>query len=306
MSTGQWSETVFESLGLPIDIMPRIVKPGTKVGQLRPEICDELGCGPIDCFAVGSHDTASAVAAVPAEGDNWAYLSSGTWSLMGIETPDAIINDDSFGHAFTNEGGVCNTVRFLKNIMGLWLLQQSKKQWAKEGEDLDYATLTKMASQAGAFAGYVDCNCEKFLSPGDMQSRINEYLEQTGQGKIKDKGQIVRVILESLALKYRSEMESMEKIASKKIDVLHIVGGGTKNELLNQLTANATGKKVITGPIEATASGNLLMQAIAVGQIASLDEGRELVRRSFDIKEYTPQRSGLWEKQYEIYKSITE
>ena len=304
MRTGQWSKEIFDKLSLPIEIIPDIVKPGTVVGQLTEEVAKEIGCEPIDVIAVASHDTASAIAAVPAaEETKWAYLSSGTWSLMGVEVPEAIVNDKTFEYEFTNEGGVENTIRLLKNIMGLWLVQQCRRQWQKEGLDLSYREITDMAEEAEPFVAHIDPDYSGFFSPRDMPKRINEYLTETGHKPTDDKGQMIRVILESLAFKYRSVMEAIEDITKEPIEVLHIVGGGIQNELLCQFTANATGKKVITGPIEATASGNILMQAKATGQIKSLAEFRQIVRNSFELKEYQPQNSGLWNQQYEKIRS---
>jgi len=296
MKTGNWSKEIFEKLGLPMEIMPEIVKPGTKVGKLKPELCKEFGCEPIDIIATGSHDTACAVAAVPAIPESeisnlksqWAYLSSGTWSLIGIESEQAIINDDSFGGSFTNEGGAGDTIRFLKNIMGLWLLQECRRQWEKEGCKLDYAEITKMAKEAKPFAAVIDCNNSEFLAPGEMPKRINEHLKKAGQKEITDKGQMARVILESLSFKYRDEMKTLEKITGKKINTLHIVGGGSKNNLLNQLAADATGKTVITGPVEATAIGNILIQAIATGRLKNPAQGRKLVAKSCELGKFLP------------------
>ncbi len=302
MRTGRWSEEIFDKLSLPIEIMPGIVRPGTVVGQLAAGIGRELFCGPVPVIAIGSHDTASAVAAVPAGDTNWAYLSCGTWSLVGVEVPEAIINDKTFEYGFTNEGGVENTIRLLKNIMGLWLIQECKRQWQKEGVELSYSELTEMARKAKPFAGHIDPDCSGFLSPGDMPKRINNYLQRTGQKPIKDKGRMIRVILESLALEYRRAVERIEDITGKAVDCLHIVGGGIRNELLCQFTANAVGKKVIAGPVEAAASGNILMQAVATGQIKTLAEARRLVRNPFELKEYQPQEASLWKKQYKKIK----
>ena len=302
MKKGKWAKEIFDGLRLPINIMPEIIQPGTIVGKLKEQICEEIGCGPIDVIAVGSHDTASAVAAVPTTVNSWAYLSSGTWSLLGIETSEAIINDKSFEFPFTNEGGVNNTIRFLKNIMGLWLLQECRRQWQKEGLDLSYDDLTVMAQKAEPFARYINPDRDEFIAPGNMPERINKYLEQTGQKKLDDKKQITRLILEGLAFKYRVVTEAIENITEKAIDVLHIVGGGSMNELLCQFAANATGKKIMAGPVEATAIGNILMQGIATGQISSLTKGRELIRKSFDLKEYKPQETAVWSKEYEKFK----
>jgi len=298
MRTGQWSKEIFDKLSLPISIMPDIVKPGTVVGHLTAEIGTELGCGSIPVIAVGSHDTAVAVAAVPAGDNSWAYLSSGTWSLMGVEVPKAIVNDKTFEYEFTNEGGVEDTIRLLKNIMGLWLVQECRRQWQKEGVELSYTQMTEMAQKAEPFAAHIEVDHSGFLAPGDMPKRINDYFIETGQNTIDDKGQMIRLILESLAFKYRLVLERLEDVTGQAIDCLHIVGGGSQNELLCQFTANALGRKVITGPIEATASGNVLMQARATGQIKTLGELRQVVRNSFDLKEYQPQEAQLWEEQY--------
>lgn len=301
MRTGKWSKPIFEELSLPMGIMPEIVRPGTVIGDLTDEVAKEIGCGKIPVIAVGSHDTASAVLGVPGKGDKWAYLSSGTWSLMGVELPNAIINDKTFQYEFTNEGGVEKTIRLLKNIMGLWLVQECKRQWQREGQDLPYGKLTRMAAEAEPFFGYIDCDNSDFLAPGDMPARISESLSRTGQKSTNDKGQMLRAVLESLALKYRSVLKAIEDATGSEVDVLHIVGGGIQNELLCQFTANAIGRKVITGPIEATASGNILMQAKAAGQLKSIDEAREVVRNSFELKEYQPQDTTLWKRQYDKF-----
>jgi len=298
MKTGRWSQNIFNKLSLPMEIMPDIVQPGTVVGKLSKPIAKELSCKQIPIIATASHDTASAVAAVPAGDNNWAYLSSGTWSLMGVEVPKAIVNDKTFEYEFTNEGGVENTIRLLKNIMGLWLVQECKRQWQRDGVELSYPELTEMAQQAKPFAAHIEVDHSGFLAPGDMPKRINDYLAQTGQKKIESKGQMIRAILEALAFKYRLVLERLEDVTGKKIDCLHIVGGGMQNELLNQFAADATGKKVIAGPAEATATGNILMQAKATGQIKNLAEARKIVRNSFELKGYQPQNVSLWKKQY--------
>jgi rhamnulokinase len=303
MKTGRWSKAIFKELSLPLEIMPHVTRPGTVVGELTPEVAKEIGCGRIPLIAIGSHDTASAVLGVPGQGDRWAYLSSGTWSLMGVEIPQAIVNDKTFAYEFTNEGGVENTIRLLKNIMGLWLVQECKRQWQREGQDLSYGELAKMAAGAKPFFGYVNCDNSDFLAPGDMPARINKCLSETGQKPTQDKGQMVRLVLESLALKYRSVLSAIEDVTGKSIETLHIVGGGIQNELLCQFTADATGRKVATGPIEATASGNILMQAKAAGQLKSIDEARQVVRDSFEMKEYQPQNVSLWDQQYRQFAS---
>lgn len=299
MRTGKWAKEIFDKLGLPMDIMPELVKPGTVTGQLKEQICKELLTEPINVIAVGSHDTADAIAAVPAKENNWAYLSCGTWSLIGIETRKPIISDKCFNYSFTNEGGVENTITFLKNIVGLWILQQCKRQWQKDGVDLSYSQIIEMAANARPFAACIDTDCDDFLTPGDMPQKINKYLEKTGQNKLNDRAGMARVILESLAFKYRFQIEAIEDITKESIELLHIVGGGIQNQLLCQFAANATGKKVLAGPVEATASGNVLMQAIACGQIKSLAEAREIVGNSFEVKLYRPKETQTWSKQYE-------
>lgn len=298
MHTGKWSKEIFDKLSLPIEIMPELVQAGTAVGKLTDAVAKEIGTSQIPVIAIGSHDTASAVAAVPASSGKWAYLSSGTWSLMGVEIPKAIINDKSFGYEFTNEGGVCGTIRLLKNIMGLWVLQECRRQWQREGAELSYDQIAEAAAKARPFAAFIDVDHSEFFSPGNMPAKINAYLKSTGQNTISDKGQMARVILESLAIKYRTTMAMIEDMVGYHIDVLHIVGGGIKNELLCQFAADAINKKVVAGPVEATALGNIMMQAIATGQITTIAEGRRLVAKSVEVKTYVPRDAAEWDKQY--------
>jgi rhamnulokinase len=281
-----------------------VVAPSTVVGKLKAELAKEFGCDPIDIIAIGSHDTASAVAAVPSSEKNWAYLSSGTWSIMGLEIPDAAINDETYKYQFTNEGGVANTIRLLKNIMGLWIVQECKRHWKSDGEELSYAELTKMAQKAEAFKAFINPNDNTFFAPGKMPERINKYLADSDQSMIDNKGQIVRVVLEGLAMNYRWVIEKLEEISGSSIDVLHIVGGGIQNELLCRFAANATGKKVVAGPVEATAGGNIIMQAIAKGQIDSLQQAREVIANSFELKTYLPQDGQLWDEQYKKIENV--
>jgi rhamnulokinase len=303
MTTGRWAKDIFNKLRLPLEIMPPIVQPGTIVGELTDGIAAELGCGPIPVAAAGSHDTASAVAAVPADAENnWAYLSSGTWSLLGVEISEPIINEQTFEYQFTNEGGVNGTIRLLKNIMGLWLVQQCRRHWQNEGQDLCYSEITEMAAKAAPFAAYIDPSHCDFLTPGQMPQKIADYLKKTGQRIVEDRGKLIRSILESLALNYAWVLEQIETLIGNHIDCLHIVGGGIQNELLCQFTANATGKKVITGPIEATASGNILIQAKAAGQVKDMNQIRKIVRNSFDVKEFLPEDTSVWQQQSKKYK----
>ncbi len=304
MNTGKWSGELFNRLLLPVDVMPKIVQSGSVVGKLKKQIADKLGCGQIPIVATGSHDTASAVASVPAEGNNWAYLSSGTWSLMGVEILKPLINDVTYKYQFTNEGGVYNTIRLLKNIMGLWLIQECRRNWNQQGEKMHFSELAEMAKNAEPFAAVINPNDSRFLAPCDMPAVINDYLAKKGYKKINDKGQMIRVIIESLAFYYRRVLEILEEITGKKIEVLHIVGGGIQNELLCQFTANSTGRKVIAGPVEATAMGNIMVQAIAAGQIENISDGRKAVAKSFELKTYQPAEYETWNKKYQQIKNI--
>jgi rhamnulokinase len=308
MGRGRWASSLLEKLGLPAHIFPEIIQPGTELGPLLPGIAAEIGLEQkLAVIAPGSHDTASAVAGVPvAEADkgSFAYISSGTWSLMGTETATPVINEKSLAYNFTNEGGVQQTIRLLKNIMGLWLVQECRRTWAQQGDELSYDDLTRMASAALPFSALVEPDDSTFLAPGDMPARLRDFCMRTGQTPPETQGAFVRCALESLALKYRWVVEKLEALTGRSITVIHIVGGGTKNRLLNQFTADATGRPVVTGPVEATAIGNILMQMLAVGQISSLSEGRELVRRSFSVETYQPQNEAAWTEAYRRYLEI--
>ncbi len=299
MRTGCWAKEVFEGLSLPIEIMPEIVSPGTVVGKLTKGVARELGCKRIPVIAAASHDTAAAVAAIPATGGNWAYNSCGTWSLIGLEVPHPVINDKTFGLEFTNEGGVNDTIRLLKNMMGLWMIQECKKQWENEGTELSYSQLTEMAAEAEPFAGCIaDVEYGEFHRPGDMVRKINDYLRGSGQKPVDDKGQLVRVILESLALRSRQIFEWLEEITGSTVDVVHMVGGGIKNRLLCQFTADASGKTVVAGPVEATAAGNVITQAIATGQLSSLQQARQIIEKSFKLTTYRPKETQVWDGRF--------
>ncbi|MBN1764331.1 MAG: rhamnulokinase [Sedimentisphaerales bacterium] len=292
MKTGQWSDAILNAFDLPGDILPDIARPGSTAGYLKPELADKWSCKPFPVISVGTHDTASAVAAVPAEdASNWAFLSSGTWSPMGLEIPAPIINEQTSRLEFTNEGGVQNTIRLLKNIMGLWLIQECRRYWAKQGHNLDYNQITELAANSQPFQARIDPEDPSFLAPGRMPEKINEYLIRTGQKEIHDNGQLLRVIFESLALRYFQVLENLETLSQKTIDTLHIVGGGSQNDLLNQLTANTTGKKILAGPVEATILGNVLIQSLAQNQITSLPQARKIIARSFPLKTFRPENT---------------
>ncbi|HID55583.1 TPA: rhamnulokinase [Candidatus Poribacteria bacterium] len=301
-----WATDLLERMGLPARILPEIVPSGTILGELLPYIRDDVGLKSTRVIAPTCHDTASAVAAVPARGENWLYISSGTWSLMGVEIREPIINEKSLQMNFTNEGGYGGTIRFLKNIMGLWLVQESRRTWARAGEDHSYPELTRMAAEAQPFKAFVDPDHRAFLPPGDMPARIRGFCLKTSQPAPQTKGEIVRCSLESLALKYRWTMECLEEVLGERFEVIHVVGGGSRNELLCQFTADATGKRVLAGPSEATAIGNIMVQALAQGHVTSHQEAREVVRRSFELREHEPGDKASWDEAYDRFLKVIE
>jgi rhamnulokinase len=269
----RWAFELLAALDIPQSIFQPIVQPGTVLDRLRPSVAEEASCERIPVIAVGCHDTASAVAAIPAEETDFTYISSGTWSLMGIESDQPIINANSLRYDLTNEGGVCNATLFLKNIMGLWLLQESRRQWAKAGRNYSYDDLTNLAGEAPAFQSLISVSDNRFLAPANMVECIQSFCYETGQSTPQTDGEVVRCILESLALEYRWGTEKLRELSGRTLPVIHVIGGGSRNRLLNQFTADATGCEVIAGPVEATAIGNILLQAIALGELSSLEEG---------------------------------
>jgi rhamnulokinase len=306
-----WARPLLEALELPTHILQPIVSPGTVLGPLHPTVAEETGLESVSVIAPACHDTGSAVAAVPARSPDVAYISSGTWSLMGVETPEPVIGEESLAYNFTNEGGVCATIRLLKNIMGLWLVQECRRTWAHEGDELSYDELTRLAAEAPAFGPLIEPDCLEFLRPGDMPTRIQSFCRRTGQRVPETKGEIIRCSLESLALKYRWALEKLEAMVGKRLETIHVVGGGSQNRLLCQLTADAAHRLVVGGPVEATATGNILMQALAKGEIASLAEGREVVRHSFETLDYEPYSSGTgsaadWDEAYARFIALRQ
>jgi len=302
--TGEWDLDLLHRLDLPTDILCPLVDAGTMAAPLSPEICAELGIQPIRTVAVTSHDTASAVVAVPAASDDFVYISSGTWSLMGIESQTPLINEQTYNYNFTNEGGFNRTTRFLKNIMGLWLIQESRRQWIREGADVSYADLEREALACAPFRSLIDPDDDTLAAPGDMPGRIRELCRKTGQTVPETRGEVVRCIYESLALKYRVIKNQIEEITGRQYPYLHVVGGGTKDGLLSQFTANATGSRVVAGPIEATALGNMAVQLLAQGVIKSLHEARQVIAASFDLKNYQPQDQEAWEAALSQYRRL--
>jgi len=293
-----WSQQLLGKLGLRADLFAPVVKSGTKLGQLRKELGAEVGLSGIEVVASCSHDTGAAVAAVPASGGNWAYLSSGTWSLMGVEWPQPVITDQGRDMNFTNEIGFDGSVRLLKNIVGLWIVQECKREWARNGQDYDYDSLTQLAAEAKPFVTLINPSDERFLSPDDMPAKIVSFCKETGQPSPAGPGAFVRCVLESLALFYRFTLGQLEKLTGKKIERLHIVGGGSQNMLLNQFASNSLGLPIVAGPTECTALGNVLVQAIAHGHLPSLAAAREVVRNSFEVKTLMPTEARVWDAGY--------
>jgi rhamnulokinase len=293
--TRVWSKKLLDALNLREEMFALICPSGTKLGPMKKNLATEVGLPQIEVIATCSHDTGAAVAAVPASGENWAYLSSGTWSLMGVEWPQPVINDQARALGFTNEIGFGDSVRLLKNIVGLWIVQECRRHWAKEGKKYDFAALEKMAGDAPPFVSLINADDPRFLSPDNMPKKIAEFCEETGQPVPANHGAYMRCIYESLALFYRVVLRRIERLTGKKIGTLHIVGGGSKDATLNQFAANALKIPVVAGPTECTALGNVLIQSIALGHLPSLAAAREVVRNSFELKTFTPEHSAQWD-----------
>jgi rhamnulokinase len=301
-----WDETLLKSIGLDKSLMNNIVQPATVIGNLKADIAKSVGAESVKIISVCSHDTGSAIVAVPAHGNDWAYISSGTWSLMGVELKEAIIKDLSFKYNFTNEGGAEKTIRFLKNIMGLWLLQQCRNSWLKTNSSINYEELISLSQLAPHFKSYIDPDFMGFYNPVDMPLAIDEYCLKTRQDVPQNMGEYVRLILESLAFKYRMTLDQLREVTGMQIRRIHIIGGGAQNKFLCQFTANVTGITVLAGPAEGTAAGNLLMQAKALGYLKDLKEIRQVVKNSFNFVEYNPQDIEEWEAAYKKFLIISE
>ncbi|MDR0620091.1 MAG: rhamnulokinase [Bacteroidales bacterium] len=278
----------FESIGINTSIVPDIVPSGTIIGTLLPALAQECGVGQVPVIAVAGHDTGSAVAAIPAESKNFAYLSSGTWSLMGIEVSEPIITDESFELNFTNEGGIDNTIRFLKNITGMWLLEQCRKEWEAKGKTYGYSEIVDLCAMGANFKSIIDPDHTSFANPQSMTQAIVDYCRNSGQHAPQTEAEFIYCIFNSLSNKYKIVLENLRKVAPFPIEKLHIIGGGSKNNLLNQMTANAIGFPVVAGPGEATAIGNIMVQAKALNVVDSLDRMREIIRNSVEIAEFLP------------------
>lgn len=305
MRTGAWASFLAE-LDIPEGLFAGLVQPGTVLGPLTGSIQRETGAGPITVIAVAGHDTGSAVVAVPFDPAEAAYMSSGTWSLLGVELDAPLITDESRELAITNEGGAYGTIRFLKNIAGLWLIQECRRAWESEGNVYDYPALTRMAAEAPPFTAVIDADDPRFTAPGDMPGKIQALCRETGQVVPETHGSIVRTALEGLALKYRLTMNRIEHLTGRTYARLNIVGGGTQNLLLNQMTADAIGRQVVTGPIEGTAIGNMLVQLIALGELEDVAAAREVVKRSFPIDTFAPEDTAAWDQAWAAYQRLYE
>lgn len=303
--TYSWNTGLLSKAGVPADILNEIVAPGTILGNIIPDVAMETGSKQVPVIAVAAHDTGSAIASVPSTDSNFVYLSSGTWSIMGIESPSPIISEQTLQLNFTNEGGVEGTTRFLKNIMGMWLIQEVQRIWESEGSKYSWPEMVELARKSEPFKFLINPDDPMFLNPRDMTQAVRDFCYQTAQGTPQNHGETIRCIYDSLALKYRFTLEQIIDITRQKVDVIHIIGGGANNHFLNQLTADATGRKVIAGPTEATAIGNIMVQAKALGYVGSLTEIRQIVANSFDLVHFVPSNELDWDEAYNRYLRIT-
>lgn len=304
-----WATELLGRFGLPGEIFPEVVPPGTSLGRLRSDVAAAAGLDRINVIAPATHDTGSAVAAVPTDrtgSASWTYISSGTWSLMGAEVNGAVTGPSTLAVNATNEGGIDGTFRLLKNIMGLWLVQECRRAFARDGRDVDYGTLTRQATDAPAFVSLVNPDDPSFLKPPCMPTAIRDFCRRTGQPEPASDGAMIRCALESLALKYRDVLEQIESLTGETSEVIHVVGGGSQNGLLNQFTADACGRPVIAGPVEATVLGNVLVQARADGALDSLGDIREVVANSTQPDTFTPTNPSAWDKARERFAGLTD
>jgi rhamnulokinase len=299
-----WATGLIRAFGLPERILGSLVQPGTVLGPLRTSVARATGLPPVPVIAPATHDTAAAVAAVPAQDPSWAYISSGTWSLMGVEIPAPLVNDKTLSFNFTNEGGIAGTIRLLKNIMGLWLVQECRRTWERAGKTYSYEDLMRLAEAALPFVSIIDPDDASFILPPSMPAAIADFCKRTGQPSLTEPGPVIRCALESLALRYRWVLERLEELTGRRIATIHIVGGGSQNTVLCQLTADACNRPVIAGPVEATAIGNVLVQALGLGLIGALGDARAIVRDSFDVKTYTPHEPDKWQEPYQRFLSL--
>ena len=297
--TGDWAYDMLGKLGIRTDILPKVVPAGTRLSNLSPQICNELGASPVPVIAIAEHDTGSAALSVPYERANSAFLSSGTWSLLGLELAEPIISNTAMELNYTNEGCVNNRIRLLKNIMGMWVQNECKRNWEARGEKIIFSELDQSVFASKPFMAVIDIDDPSFFEPYDMPEKVQEFCRRTGQEVPQTHGEIMRVVMESLALKYRNAIEGLETISGVKVPALNIVGGGIKNKNLSRFTANAIGRPVIAGPVEATAIGNIMGQMIAMGDVKDENQAREVVKKSFPLEYYEPEDVAIWDAAYE-------
>lgn len=298
--TKEWDTDLLSSLGIPLHILPELIDAGEVYGTILPDLAEEFGCGEVPVVAVCTHDTGSAVVASPAKGD-FAYISCGTWSLFGTELPAPVISDATEAVQYTNEGGYGGTIRLLKNIMGLWLIQESRREWIRQGQNVSYADLEKEALAAGPFRCFIDVDAPEFETAGDLPARVQAFCEATGQYVPQTRGEIMRCIYQSIAMKYKLNYENLCQLTGIRYANIHMLGGGIKDTLLCQMTADATGTTVLAGPTEATVMGNIAVQMIALGEVEDLAAARRGIGASVPLKTYTPDEKDVWEAQLATY-----
>ena len=306
---GRWATELLEKFGLPTGMLCEIAQPGTDLGPLRSSLADESGLGPARVVLPGSHDTASAVMAVPArsqpgQAPDWCYISLGTWALMGVESPEPVVNEQVLARNFTNEGGVGGTTRLLKNICGLWLVQECRRVWNQSGRQWGWEDLNRLSAAATPRRALINPDAADFLAPPNLPEAIRDFCRRTGQPAPEDEGAVLRCALDSLALKFRHVLGMCEELAGRRIETVHIVGGGTQNRQLCQAAADACGRRVVAGPIEATAIGNAMMQAVAAGDVGSIADAREIIGRSFEMDEYEPRETAAWDEAFERFAKL--
>ncbi len=306
---GGWATELLEKFGLPTHILGQIAQPGTNLGPLRQSLVAETGLSAAEVVLPGTHDTASAVMAVPAASrpgarPDWCYVSLGTWALMGVESPEPVVNNQVLELNFTNEGGVGGTIRLLKNITGMWLVQECRRIWNQSGRQWDWEDLNRLSAAAKPLVTFINPDAHDFLAPKDMPEAIRRFAGKTGQPVPEDEGAVLRCALESVAMKFRHVLRMCEELCGGRLETIHIVGGGTRNRQLCQAAADACTRRVLAGPVEATAIGNLMMQAVAAGDVGSIAQAREVIRNSFPVQEYEPQNTAAWEEAYGKFLGI--
>ncbi len=306
LKTKKWATGLLDRLGIPSRLLCEIVPSGTTLGKVREDICTECGIPATDVISVCGHDTQSAITAIPSEEGNFAFLSSGTWSLFGTELKEPIVDEKSIAMNVTNEGGYDSSVGFLKNIIGLWLIQESRRHWNRHGSSYSYADLEKLALAAEPFKCFIDPDAPEFVPHGNIPERVREYCRKTNQAMPESVGEVMRCIYESLAMKYRLTLDNLEDCTGKTYPAIHVIGGGTKDTLLCQMTASSCNRKVVAGPIEATVLGNICVQLLACGAIENVTEARKIVRESENTAEYLPENAAAWAEAYERFKAVVK